>query len=83
MTRLTKGQLVRLRLAGTSDEWARGAVILASGGNPQSVGLMVEGMVRSAGGAWVGGGLPLMVDYDAETVTSLIGDEYELEIEAA
>ena len=78
--RLQKGQRVRLRLAGASGEWVEGVVILASDGNPSSVGLLVEGMVRSHSGSWIGGGLPLVVDYERETVTSLLGDEYEVEV---
>ena len=80
MNRLVKGQRVRLRLAGTDDDWTRGIVIVASGGNPQSVGLMVEGVLRASDGAWVGGGFPLTIDYERETVKSLINDEYEFEV---
>ena len=78
--RLAAGDLVRIRLAGSSDEWTRGVVAVASDSNPSSVGLMVEGMVRSNTGGWIGGGLPLFVDYEAQTVTSLLGDEYEVEV---
>jgi hypothetical protein len=76
--RLRRGDLVRIRLAGSSDEWVKGLVWVVSDTNPSSVGLMIEGMVRSSGGGWIGGGLPLLVDYDAGTVKSLIGDEYEI-----
>jgi len=81
-TRLRAGEAIRIRLAGSSDEWIEGRDILASEGNPSSVGLMVSGMVRSGGGAWIGGGLPLIVDYEAQRVTSLIDDEYEIEVRA-
>jgi hypothetical protein len=80
MTRLSQGQRVRVRLEGSSDEWCNGQVVVASDGNPSSVGLLVEGMVRSSSGGWIGGGLPLVVDYEEETVRSLLGDLYEIEV---
>ena len=78
--RLKRGDYVRVRLAGSSDDWAEGLVILASEANPSSVCLMVSGIVRSGEGAWIGGGLPLTVDYEAQRVTSLLDDEYEIEV---
>ena len=78
--RLVKGDHIRIRLADSGDEWVRGRVIIASESNPSSVGLMVEGMVRTLEGGWIGGGLPLFVDYQEETVVSLLGDRYEIEV---
>jgi len=80
MMRLEKNQLVKIRLAGSGDGWARGVVIQASGGDPQSVALLIDGLVRSHSGGWIGGGMPLTINYELETATSLIGDQYEMEV---
>lgn len=72
------GDLVRVRPAESAGEWCRAVVELASG-NGKSVALRLEGAVR-AGGGLVMGILPLTIDYEAETVTSLLGDEYEIEV---
>lgn len=77
--RLQAGDWIRLRLAGSSDEWCPAAVVVASGAQPQSVALELTGVVRAGGGV-AGGILPATVDYERETVTSLFGDEYEVEV---
>lgn len=77
--KLTKGQIVRIRAAGTSDEWCPAYVVLVSG-NGESVGLWLEGLVRAGGGLETGC-LPLVVNYEKETVTSVVGGhEYEIEV---
>lgn len=75
---MRKGMPVRVRLEGTEDEWVRGVVLLASE-NGASVAIGLDGMVR-AGGGYAGGVLLIDIDYDAETVTSLMGDRYEIEV---
>lgn len=74
---LRTGTTVRVRLAGCDDEWCTGLVILAGG---TSVMLMLDGMVHAPGGVIIAGVLALIVDYDAETVTGLLGGEYQIEI---
>jgi hypothetical protein len=54
-------------------------VVLASNTNPSSVMLMFSGAVRAKSGLLVGG-LNLSIDYQAETVESLLGDEYEIQV---
>ncbi len=78
---LHKGEPVRVRAAGTDDEWMNALVVLSSE-NGRSVALALQGMVRAGAGhmAYVGNFLPLSVDYERETVTSPMGDEYELEV---
>ena len=78
---LTKGQTVRVRLAGTSDEWCQATVALASGSG-KAIGLDLESAVRTRSGGFIAGALPLLVDYEKESVTSLFGDEYEIEVRA-
>jgi hypothetical protein len=48
---LKAGEQIRIRLAGSEDEWCPAGVALASGivMNEQSVALMLDGMVRTAG----------------------------------
>lgn len=76
---LTTGQLVRVRMADTSDDWCLAAVSVASNSEPvQSIALTLYDMVRAVDGV-IGGVLPLTIDYEKQTVTSLFGDEYELE----
>jgi hypothetical protein len=76
---LQRGDRVRVRKAETSDDWVPGRVILASE-NGQAVGLLLDGMVRAAGG-FVGGALPLMIDYERETVRGVLdGTGYEIEV---
>lgn len=75
---LKKGDMVRVRLMGTEDEWCWAVVEIASV-DGRSVALNLKGMVHGGGGV-IAGMLPLNVDYEAETVTNLFGDEYEMEI---
>jgi len=77
---MTKGEVVRIRAAGTSDDWC-GAVVMLVSPNGKSVGLMLDAMVRAPGG-FIGGFLPLIVDAERETVTGLLGGEYEVEVRA-
>ena len=80
MTRqLRRGDYVRVRLADTDHDWTEGFVEMASETNPSSVMLQVEG-IQSRKGAIIIGGLPLTIDYKAETVESLFGDSYEIEV---
>jgi hypothetical protein len=74
---LTKGQTVRVRLAGTSDEWCQATVQVASG-NGISVGLWLEESVATSSGGFIGGALPLFIEKG--TARSLFGDEYEIEV---
>lgn len=74
------GELIRIRAAGTSDEWTLARVLTASGTVPQeSVALALHGMVRAPGG-FIAGFLPLTVDYEKESVIGLLGEEYEVEV---
>lgn len=80
---MTKAQLVRgdyIRIRSTQGgEWCDAFVGLASEKQPSSVMLFLSGCVRAQHGI-VTGALPLVIDYDAGTVTSLLGDEYEIEV---
>jgi hypothetical protein len=77
--RLKRGDCVRVRLEGRTDDWTPAFVGLASDSNPSSVMLMLTGIVRAKEG-WIAERLPLSIDYEAETAISLWGDSYELEI---
>ena len=77
---MTKGEVVRVRAAGSSDDWCLGTVEIVSG-NGKSVGLRLDGLVRAHGGV-IAGFLPLLVDHEAERVTGLLGEEYEIEVQA-
>jgi hypothetical protein len=72
------GTRVRVRAAGTNDDWTGGVVVLASA-NGRSVGLLLDGMVRAKFG-FIGRALPLTVDPAAGTVTGLDDQEYEMEV---
>lgn len=82
MDRLKRGDYVRVRLEGSEGEWAAAFVALASNTNPSSVMLLMGSgsMVRTGNGGFVGGGLPLTIDYVQETVIALHGDSYEIEV---
>ena len=82
-SRLTRGMYVRVRHVDDAGEWCPAFVGLASDTNPSSVMLLLflRDAVRASGGVIVGA-LPVTVDYDAETVTGLTGDEYEIEVTA-
>lgn len=76
--KLTKGEPVMVRMAGTSDEWTPAVVELVSD-NGVSVALSLDGVVRASGG-FVGVVLPLLIE---QQITGLDGTEYEIEINAA
>lgn len=69
---------MRVRMGG-DDDWTPAFVVLASFTNPSSVMLILDGMVR-AGEGCIANVLPLAIDYEAETVVSLFGDSYEIEV---
>lgn len=73
---LKKGDKVKVRMAGTSDDWTPAEVILASH-NGKSVMLALESLVRARGG-FIGAVLPLIVD---KTITGLDGTEYDILVE--
>lgn len=77
---LQKDDVVRVRLIHESpeDEWTMGKVLLVSP-NGESVVIQLDGMVRAAGG-FIGGFLPISINYETETVTSLLGDPYEIDV---
>jgi hypothetical protein len=76
--KLKRGDRVRVR-RDSGDEWCEGAVVLVSE-NGKSVGLLLAGMVR-AGSGYAGGTLPLLIDFEAETVSGVLtSDEYEIEL---
>ena len=79
--RLKRGDYVRVR-HNSGDEWTPAFVALASESNPSSVMLLFDGAVRTSEGGLMVGGLPLTIDYAAETVTSLLGDSYEIDVAA-
>jgi hypothetical protein len=56
--------------------------MVSSKPGPQSVALTLMGVVR-AGSGYIAGMLPLTVDYEAGTVTGLVGDEYDIEVGCA
>ena len=74
--KLERGVYVRVRLMGDSD-WCEAFVVLAGG---SSVALFLKGAVRTGSGGAIFNFLPLSINYEAQTVTSLFGDEYELEV---
>lgn len=76
---LKAGQIARVRLHGSSDEWCPALVVLVSQ-NGESVGLLLRGMIRASHGGLIGGTLPLTIDFEHATITSLFGDRYELEV---
>lgn len=75
---LKKGDLVRIRKKGSEDDWCQGVVKLASE-NGESVGLFLDGTVRTEGGL-VSGALPLIVDNEHGDVRDIFGGEYEVEV---
>ncbi len=77
-TALKKGDLVRVRLLGTDDEWCEGIAELVSS-NGESIALSLDGMVRDGRGGFIMNFLPLIADFEKGTLTSLLGSEYELE----
>lgn len=77
--RLERNMRVRLRAEGLSDEWCEGIVSVAST-NGCSVGLLLDGAVRVPGGGMYVGAIPLLIDYERETVEDLAGVRFELEL---
>ena len=80
---LKTGDTVRIRpAASTENEWSRGMVVMASE-NGRSIAVVAdEHVMRTSTGTWLGGTIPLSIDYEAETVTDLVGNEYEIEVSA-
>ena len=78
--RLQRRDHVRVRMRGSDDDWTPAFVVLASEENPSSVMLLFDGPVRAMRGLMFNA-LPLTVDYEKETVVSLWGDDYEIEVE--
>lgn len=74
---LERGEYIRIRAA-SGGEWCDGFVALASNGSKASVMVLLNGAVRAGSGVILNA-LPLTIDYDAQTVVSLLGDEYEIE----
>lgn len=74
--KLYRGQTLRIRLAGTDDDWCPATVEVASE-NGISVGLVLDEAVRTASGGLIAGALPLHIE-DGK-IRSLFGDEYEIE----
>jgi hypothetical protein len=54
---------------------------LASPQERSSVVLFLKGAVRTSNGGMILNVLPLTVDYAAQTITSLLGDQYEIEVQ--
>lgn len=77
---LKRWDRVRLRRLGTQDEWCDGFVMLAGG---TSVLVFLRGILRTnPGGAYVGGFVPLTVDYDRGKIVDLVTDtEFEMEVQ--
>jgi hypothetical protein len=78
MSRLYKGQRVRVRHLDRGGDWCEGVVVVASDTNLSSVGLMLNGAVRAGRGGLSGGALLVTLDYEAGTVVGLTGDEIEV-----
>jgi hypothetical protein len=79
-SRLKKGDQVRIRALGMK-QWSRATAVLASDTNPSSVMLALadgEGL-RVARGFYLNF-VPLTIDYATETVTGLLGGEFEIEV---
>jgi hypothetical protein len=79
MTRLKRGDFVRVRLE-PGDDWTEAFVGLASDTDPSSVVLLLGDAVRASKGVVINM-LPLSIDYAAETVVSLFGDSYTVEVQ--
>lgn len=77
---LRKGDVVRVRHVGDS-EWCIARVAIASA-NGKSVALYLDDAVRANDGI-IAGVLPLNINFEAESVTGLTGDEYEIEVKGS
>lgn len=78
MRQLQKGDRIRLRNR-PSDDWTDATVVLASS-NGKSIGIEIHQPLRSGDGLYAGGAVPLIIDYERQTVSGLTGDQYEVEI---
>ena len=76
MNRLTRGDMVRVRLAGSGDEWCDAEVVVASN---TAVALQLFGAVHDRHNGVIARALPLFIDYAAGTAEALWGDQYEIE----
>lgn len=76
---LCAGDRVRVRAAASTDEWCEASVLFASD-NGKSVALSLMGMVRGGKGLYLGGTLPLYVDYEREIIMDLAGNHFDLEV---
>lgn len=70
---LRKDDRVRVRMAGTSDEWCEATVLIA---NTHAAGLLLDGFVHVRKGGCIGGGLPLLLM--PEGPEGLDGTRYEI-----
>jgi hypothetical protein len=75
---LKKGDVIRLR-SEPSDAWTPGLIVNANS-DGRKVGVEIHGPLRARDGSYVGGVVPLMIDYEAETVRDLAGDRFEVEV---
>ena len=76
---LVQDQLVRVRLAASSDEWCEARVLMISP-NGVSVALDLDGLVRAnKRSGFVAGVLPLLIENGIARGV-LTDDEYEIEI---
>jgi hypothetical protein len=73
---LTSGGRVRIRQIG--GDWCDATVLLLSP-NGKSAPLELNGALRVNGGIMLNV-CPVLTDDDAETVTGLMGEEYEIEV---
>lgn len=88
MRRLRVGDFVRIRVEGSNDEWCPAHVDLATGGDPQAIGLLLDGILRGTDDL-IGGALPLLLDFNDEicnneictNINGLMGGPYEIELE--
>lgn len=80
--KLKTGEIVRVRRAHTDEDWCPAQIGLCSSSDKPtaSVVLILHGIVRAARGAFIGGVLPLTVDYDREMIIGLDEQEYEIEV---
>lgn len=78
MRRLRTGDQIRLRNR-PADGWTEATVILASP-NGRSVGIEIHQPLRSGTGLYAGGAVPLIIDYGQQTVSDLMGEQYQVEV---
>jgi hypothetical protein len=78
LERLIKDQSVRVRRAGTNDDWCPAKVVLVSGNGVSAV-LALDGAVSVSGGGCIAAILPLLIENGTATGV-IVPDEYEIEI---